>query len=148
MPLECRRRALPAPLFLCCSDREKFLGLSGLSLVVVFFLTSVGATLFYALGLSMLVIGAHAALRVPGSKGGRAQRRRRHRAAAGVNVWCTAPHPHVRAETLPPFTPLPADDLFLDEVPDAQQGGFLSLLGVGGAKSSTAVAATALASAV
>ena len=84
-----------------CSDREKFLALSGTSLVVIFFLTNVGATLFYALGLSMLLIGAHAALRVP-------------------------------------------DDLFLDDVPDAQQGGFLSLL-TGGAKP---VVATALASAV
>eukprot|EP00887_Chlorella_sp_A99_P007819 scaffold20.g7819.t1 len=47
------------------SERERFLALSGGSLVVIFFLTSVGATLFYALGLSMLLIGAHAALRVP-----------------------------------------------------------------------------------
>lgn len=35
--------------------------------MVIFFLTSVGATLFYALGLSMLLIGAHAAMRVPGA---------------------------------------------------------------------------------
>lgn len=83
------------------SDREKFMALSGTSLVVIFFLTSVGATLFYALGLSMLLIGAHAAMRVP-------------------------------------------DDLFLDDVPETQQGGFLSLL-TGGAKP---VVATAIASAV
>lgn len=51
-----------------CSDREKFLALSGTSLVVIFFLTSVGSTLFYALGLSMLLIGAHAAFRVPGAR--------------------------------------------------------------------------------
>ena len=38
----------------------------------------------------------------------------------------------------------PADDLFLDDVPEAQQGGFLSLL-TGGAKP---VVATAIASAV
>ncbi|KAL4424481.1 hypothetical protein ABPG77_006790 [Micractinium sp. CCAP 211/92] len=46
-------------------DREKFLALSGFSLVVMFFLTSVGSTLFNALGLSMLHRGAHAAVRVP-----------------------------------------------------------------------------------
>lgn len=71
------------------SEREKFLLLSGSSLVVIFFLTSVGSVLFYALGLSMLLIGVHAALRVP-------------------------------------------DDLFLDEGPEAQSGGFLSLLTGGG----------------
>ncbi|KAL4419501.1 hypothetical protein ABPG77_002287 [Micractinium sp. CCAP 211/92] len=82
------------------SDREKFLALSGFSLVVIFFLTSVGSTLFYALGLSMLLIGAHAALRVP-------------------------------------------DDLFLDEAPEQQGGGFLSLL-TGGSKPVAAVVANAV----
>lgn len=67
------------------SEREKFLVLSGTSLVVIFFLTSVGSLLFYALGMSLLVIGLHAAFRAP-------------------------------------------DDLFLDEGPEAQGGGFLSLL--------------------
>ncbi|KAL6769209.1 hypothetical protein ACKKBG_A17900 [Auxenochlorella protothecoides x Auxenochlorella symbiontica] len=47
------------------SDREKFLGLSVASLVVVFFLTSVGAVLFYALGLSALVVGLHGVYKVP-----------------------------------------------------------------------------------
>lgn len=47
------------------SEKEKFLALSGTSLVTIFFLTSVGSTLFYALGLSMIMIGAHAALRQP-----------------------------------------------------------------------------------
>lgn len=47
------------------SDREKFGALAGGSLFVVFFLTSVGATIFYALGLSALMVGAHAALRAP-----------------------------------------------------------------------------------
>jgi hypothetical protein len=47
------------------SDREKFLGLTGTSLVTIFLLTSVGSTLFYALGLSALMAGAHAALHVP-----------------------------------------------------------------------------------
>lgn len=47
------------------SDREKFLLLAGSSIFTIFFLTSVGATIFYALGLSMIMIGAHAALRVP-----------------------------------------------------------------------------------
>lgn len=82
------------------SDREKFMALAGTSLVVIFFLTGVGATLFYALGLSMLLIGAHAAFRVP-------------------------------------------DDLFLDEVPEQQSGGFLSLL-TGGSKPMAAVVANAV----
>lgn len=47
------------------SEREKFWLLSGSSLFVIFFLTSVGATIFYSLGLSMLMIGAHAGLRIP-----------------------------------------------------------------------------------
>ena len=47
------------------AEREKFLLLSGVSLFTVFFLTSVGATIFYALGLSMIMIGIHATLRVP-----------------------------------------------------------------------------------
>eukprot|EP00890_Picochlorum_soloecismus_P006047 jgi/Picsp_1/6443/NSC_03790-R1_protein len=47
------------------SEREKFWLLSGSSLFVIFFLTSVGATIFYSLGLSMIMIGAHAALRMP-----------------------------------------------------------------------------------
>jgi hypothetical protein len=47
------------------SDREKFWLMSGTSLFVIFFLTSVGSTIFYALGLSMIMIGAHAALRIP-----------------------------------------------------------------------------------
>lgn len=47
------------------SDQEKFLALSGGSLFTVFFLTSVGATLFYALGLSMIMVGLHASMRVP-----------------------------------------------------------------------------------
>lgn len=47
------------------SEREKFWLLSGSSLFVIFFLTSVGATIFYSLGLSMIMIGTHAALRMP-----------------------------------------------------------------------------------
>jgi hypothetical protein len=47
------------------SDKEKFLVLSGGSLFTVFFLTSVGSTIFYALGLSMIMIGIHASLRMP-----------------------------------------------------------------------------------
>ena len=47
------------------SDREKFLLLSGTSLFTVFFLTSVGATIFYAIGLSIIMIGMHASLRIP-----------------------------------------------------------------------------------
>jgi hypothetical protein len=47
------------------SDREKFLLLSGTSLFTIFFLTSVGATIFYALGLSMIMVAIHASLRIP-----------------------------------------------------------------------------------
>lgn len=46
-------------------DREKFMMMAGGSLVVIFFLTSVGSIIFYALGLSMLVIGGHAMLHQP-----------------------------------------------------------------------------------
>lgn len=88
------------PVVPACSDREKFMSLSAFSLVVIFFLTSVGSTLFYALGLSLLLISAHAALHVP-------------------------------------------DDLFLDEVPEQQSGGFLSLL-TGGSKPAAAVVASAV----
>ena len=47
------------------SDKEKFLSLSGVSLFTIFFLTSVGSTIFYAIGLSMIMIGIHASLRSP-----------------------------------------------------------------------------------
>lgn len=47
------------------SDREKFLLLSGASVFTIFFLTSVGATIFYALGVSMIMIAIHASLRLP-----------------------------------------------------------------------------------
>ena len=47
------------------SDREKFWLMSGGSLFVIFFLTSVGATIFYSLGLSMVMIAAHASMRIP-----------------------------------------------------------------------------------
>lgn len=46
-------------------EREKFFGLLGFSLVVAFFLSSIGEVLFYALGLSILCIIAHGAFRVP-----------------------------------------------------------------------------------
>ena len=163
------------------SDREKFLALSGVSLLVIFFLTSVGATLFYALGLSMLLVGTHAALRVPGARprtwvqgGGEGvllagMRQRGGRAWTGcagcgpaelVELRLLAIPCPVRpcsgillrpalltwSNAAPPLSPPlpPADDLFLDDVPEAQQGGFLSLL-TGGAKP---VVATAIASAV
>ena len=47
------------------SDKEKFMLLSGTSLFTIFFLTSVGATIFYAIGLSMIMIGLHASIRSP-----------------------------------------------------------------------------------
>lgn len=47
------------------SDKEKFALLAGGSLFTVFFLTSVGATIFYALGLSAIMVAAHAAMRAP-----------------------------------------------------------------------------------
>lgn len=76
---------LNQPSATCCSDREKFMALSGGSLVVIFFLTSVGATLFYALGLSMLLIGAHAAFRVPGAGGPHCWLRGRRAEGSGGN---------------------------------------------------------------
>lgn len=135
------------------------MALSGTSLVVIFFLTSVGATLFYALGLSMLLIGAHAAMRVPGAQRGwgpsgwggsccLAELRTLHclcwpGSGAFLLACCCShrlpPSPH---DHHPPTRA--ADDLFLDDVPETQQGGFLSLL-TGGAKP---VVATAIASAV
>lgn len=47
------------------SDKEKFAILTGGSLFTVFFLTSVGATIFYALGLSAIMVAIHASMRVP-----------------------------------------------------------------------------------
>ena len=145
------------------SDREKFLALSGGSLVVIFLLTSVGSTLFYALGLSALLVGLHAAMRVPGGRGAR-----------GAGMGCVSPCRAVPTACLPadvlphgeleaadvrrlipcllPCPPaacplaaccLPADDLFLDEVPEQQSSGFLSLL-TGGSRPAAAVVANAV----
>mmetsp|Transcript_46396 Transcript_46396/g.148721 ORF Transcript_46396/g.148721 Transcript_46396/m.148721 type:complete len:109 (-) Transcript_46396:84-410(-) len=47
------------------SEREVFLGMSGLSMVIVFFLTSVGTILFTALGIGLTGIAVHGAFRVP-----------------------------------------------------------------------------------
>lgn len=149
------------------SDREKFLALSGTSLVVVFFLTSVGATMFYALGLSMLLIGAHAALRVPGAwrdgwgQVGRGERGLDTRArvvwdravawhdlltqgtAAVATPRCHQCALQVLCSSSLPTPPPAADDLFLDEAPEQQSGGFLSLL-TGGSKPMAAVVANAV----
>lgn len=46
-------------------EREKFFGLLGISLVVAFFLSSIGAVLFYALALGAVCVAAHGAFRVP-----------------------------------------------------------------------------------
>lgn len=47
------------------SEREKLLGMTGISFVTLFFLTSVGAVLFSALCLGVTVIALHGAVRVP-----------------------------------------------------------------------------------
>lgn len=47
------------------SEREKFFGLLGFSLVVAFFLSSIGAVLFYALALGVAAVALHGAMRVP-----------------------------------------------------------------------------------
>lgn len=47
------------------SEREKLLGMTALSFVTLFFLTSVGAILFSALCLGVTVIALHGAVRVP-----------------------------------------------------------------------------------
>ncbi|CAK0739323.1 hypothetical protein CVIRNUC_001156 [Coccomyxa viridis] len=47
------------------SDREKALGMAIVTLIVVFFLTSVAAVLFTAIGISFVAIALHGSLRVP-----------------------------------------------------------------------------------
>jgi len=47
------------------SNQEKFIAMVVISVVVVFFLTSVGTLLFTAIGISAALIGLHGALRVP-----------------------------------------------------------------------------------
>ena len=47
------------------TDREKMLGMSGLSLLAVFFMSNAGSVIFSAMGVSLLAIGAHSAVRVP-----------------------------------------------------------------------------------
>lgn len=47
------------------SEREKLLGLTVTSAIMIFFVTSVGTILFTALGISVAVIGVHGACRVP-----------------------------------------------------------------------------------
>mmetsp|Transcript_682 Transcript_682/g.2652 ORF Transcript_682/g.2652 Transcript_682/m.2652 type:complete len:159 (-) Transcript_682:286-762(-) len=47
------------------SEREKLLGMSGASLLVVFFMSSAGSVIFQAFGVALLCIGAHSAARVP-----------------------------------------------------------------------------------
>ena len=47
------------------SHRETLIGAGAASVFVVFFMTSVGALLFSALGAAGVAVGAHAAMRVP-----------------------------------------------------------------------------------
>ena len=47
------------------SDREKLLGMSGGSLLAVFFMSSAGSLMFQAFGVALLAVGAHGAMRVP-----------------------------------------------------------------------------------
>lgn len=47
------------------SDREKLMGMSALSLVIIFFLSSIGSVIFMGLGLGCAGVAAHGAMRVP-----------------------------------------------------------------------------------
>ena len=47
------------------TEREKLIGMSTLSFILIFFLTSVGSVLFSAVGLGLTGIAAHGALREP-----------------------------------------------------------------------------------
>eukprot|EP00775_Hariotina_reticulata_P006082 gene6082-6322_t len=47
------------------SEREKLMGMSAISFVVVFFLTSVANVVFSALTLSFFIVAVHGAFRVP-----------------------------------------------------------------------------------
>jgi len=47
------------------SEREKLLGMSAATFVVVFFLTNVGANVLYGSAVSLLVMGLHGAFREP-----------------------------------------------------------------------------------
>ena len=47
------------------SDREKIMGMSAASFVVIFFLTNVAAIFLYGASLGAVMVGAHAALREP-----------------------------------------------------------------------------------
>ncbi|CAL8463503.1 g3037 [Coccomyxa elongata] len=47
------------------SEREKFIGISIITVIVIFFLTSVGTVLFTALGISVAAIALHGSFRVP-----------------------------------------------------------------------------------
>eukprot|EP01025_Chloroclados_australasicus_P028295 TRINITY_DN2803_c0_g2_i1.p1 TRINITY_DN2803_c0_g2~~TRINITY_DN2803_c0_g2_i1.p1 ORF type:complete len:225 (-),score=20.91 TRINITY_DN2803_c0_g2_i1:471-1145(-) len=47
------------------NDRDKIMAMSGISFVVIFFLTSVASVLFYAIALSCAVIALHGSMRQP-----------------------------------------------------------------------------------
>jgi len=47
------------------SDREKMLGMSGLSVLSIFFLSNAGSVIFSGMGVALLAVGAHSAVRVP-----------------------------------------------------------------------------------
>ena len=47
------------------SDREKLLGMSGASILAVFFMSSAGSIMLQAFGVALLAIGAHGSMRVP-----------------------------------------------------------------------------------
>ena len=47
------------------SSREKMLGMTGLSALIIFFLSSAGTYIFSGMGVALLGIGAHSAARVP-----------------------------------------------------------------------------------
>ena len=47
------------------SDREKLLGMSGLSLLVIFFLSNVASVVIYGLGVGVTLVTLHGAFRAP-----------------------------------------------------------------------------------
>lgn len=107
------------------NNREKFLGMSAVSLIVIFFVTSVGHLLLSALGLGL--VGTYTC------SGTRAGYGFSHTHIFVLNPLCTdaaiAAHGAFRS----------TEDLFLMDEEVNQNGGFLSFLNDSSSKTSTAV---------